>query len=134
MYIVVAIWYIFSRLDQEKSGNPAADQLLTFRNFSQINQSGQKMTILEEKNAFKAADDSHYSTFIFFVLFHSAKRHNTCYYHFLGDNAGQGCQIFLCTTYHKRENIHKIYQKTTNYTKWQQNKPYGYKMYQHLPF
>jgi hypothetical protein len=36
----------------------------------------------------------------------------------------QGCQIFLGTTYQKVKNM------VTKYTKWSQNIPNGYKMYQ----
>jgi hypothetical protein len=38
------------------------------------------------------------------------------------DDADQGCQIFLGTTYQNGKSItgsHKIYQMTTKYTKWQ---------------
>jgi hypothetical protein len=48
---------------------------------------------------------------------------------------GQGCQIFLTTTYQsgiKYTKSHKIYQMATKYTKWQYNRPNGHKMYKHL--
>jgi hypothetical protein len=48
-----------------------------------------------------------------------------------------GCQILLGATYQKgkkMQNVHKIYQMTTKYSKYPQNIPSGHKIYQHCPF
>jgi hypothetical protein len=52
----------------------------------------------------------------------------------LASRSGQGCQIFLSTTYPNLPNEHTLYQMAMKHTEWLKNIPNGHKLYQHCLF